>query len=91
MTGGQTGDALVDFTGGVNEVIDIREGGYAADEEKMKELFDVSPCAHTMCQLGCGGRLLPTLHCQLLLHVGKTKTALTCEKFDSGDWERDYI
>ena len=39
--GGQTGDALVDFTGGVNEVVEIREGGYSSDDVKMKELFEV--------------------------------------------------
>lgn len=39
LTGGQTGDALVDFTGGVNEAIDIREGGYQSDEQKQQELF----------------------------------------------------
>ena len=39
LTGGQTGDALVDFTGGVNEAIDIREGGYQSDEAKQQELF----------------------------------------------------
>ena len=39
LSGGQTGDALVDFTGGVNETIDIREGGYQGDEAKQQELF----------------------------------------------------
>ncbi len=39
LSGGQTGDALVDFTGGVNEAIDIREGGYQSDEAKQQELF----------------------------------------------------
>ena len=39
LTGGQTGDALVDFTGGVNETVDIREGGYQSDEAKQQELF----------------------------------------------------
>ena len=39
LSGGQTGDALVDFTGGVNEAIDIREGGYQGDDLKQQELF----------------------------------------------------
>ena len=39
LTGGQTGDALVDFTGGVNEAIDIREGAYHGDDLKQQELF----------------------------------------------------
>ena len=41
LAGGQTGDALVDFTGGVNEAIDVREGGYDRDEDKKVELFEV--------------------------------------------------
>ena len=41
LSGGQTGDALVDFTGGVNEAIDVREGGYERDEDKKTELFEV--------------------------------------------------
>ena len=41
LTGGQTGDALVDFTGGVNEAISMKEGGYEADEDKRRELFEV--------------------------------------------------
>ena len=41
LAGGQTGDALVDFTGGVNEAINIREGGYENDDDKKTELFEV--------------------------------------------------
>ena len=41
LTGGQTGDAMVDFTGGVDEVIDLAGGGYRGDEEKKKALFKV--------------------------------------------------
>ena len=41
LAGGQTGDALVDFTGGVNEAINIGEGGYENDEDKKTELFEV--------------------------------------------------
>ena len=40
LSGGQTGDALVDFTGGVNESINLREGSYSTDEEKTG-LFEV--------------------------------------------------
>lgn len=31
----------MDFTGGVNEAIDVREGGYERDEDKKTELFEV--------------------------------------------------
>lgn len=41
LTGGQTGDAMVDFTGGVDEVINLVGGGYRGDEEKKKTLFKV--------------------------------------------------
>ena len=33
MDGGNLGDALVDFTGGISEILDLKEGGYANDEE----------------------------------------------------------
>ena len=45
LTGGQTGDALVDFTGGVNEAVKMVEGGYREDEDKKQELFHVRPQA----------------------------------------------
>ena len=41
LSGGQTGDALVDFTGGVNESINLREGGYSTDSDKKIGLFEV--------------------------------------------------
>ena len=47
LSGGLTGDALVDFTGGVNEAIDIREGGYQTDEVKQVDLFEKLHHAHT--------------------------------------------
>ena len=31
----------MDFTGGVNEAISMKEGGYEADEDKRRELFEV--------------------------------------------------
>lgn len=47
LTGGQTGDALVDFTGGVNEAIDIREGAYQGDDLKQQELFGKMAHGHS--------------------------------------------
>ena len=42
LAGGQTGDALVDFTGGVNEVLELKSLlPTEEDEEKRKELFEV--------------------------------------------------
>uniref|UniRef100_F6V5B8 Calpain-5 n=1 Tax=Equus caballus TaxID=9796 RepID=F6V5B8_HORSE len=40
LDGGNTADALVDFTGGVSEPIDLTEGGFAHDEAKRNELFE---------------------------------------------------
>ena len=42
LEGGQTGDALTAFTGGVNEYFDLKAGGYHSDEQKLIELFEVS-------------------------------------------------
>ena len=42
LIGGQTGDAMVDFTGGVDELIDLIGGGYWDSDEKKRALFKVS-------------------------------------------------
>ena len=55
LAGGQTGDALVDFTGGVNEAIDVREGGYERDEDKKTELFEVRGGEGERCMRGGEG------------------------------------
>lgn len=40
LDGGNTADALVDFTGGVSEPIDLAEGDFASDEAKRNALFE---------------------------------------------------
>lgn len=40
LDGGNTADALVDFTGGVSEPMDLMEDGFKEDEEKRNELFE---------------------------------------------------
>ncbi|XP_017505573.3 calpain-5 isoform X1 [Manis javanica] len=40
LDGGNTADALVDFTGGVSEPIDLIEGDFANDEAKRNQLFE---------------------------------------------------
>ena len=39
LEAGNTGDALVDFTGGVCESINLKDGGYGQDTEKRQALF----------------------------------------------------
>lgn len=40
LDGGNTADALVDFTGGVSEPMDLVEGDFKEDGEKRSELFE---------------------------------------------------
>ncbi|KAF7218223.1 calpain 5 [Nothobranchius furzeri] len=40
LDGGNTADALVNFTGGVSEPMDLAENGFKDDEEKRNELFE---------------------------------------------------
>ncbi|CAB1348887.1 unnamed protein product [Coregonus sp. 'balchen'] len=40
LDGGNTADALVDFTGGISEPLDLVEEGLSTDEEKRSVLFD---------------------------------------------------
>ncbi|XP_043914835.1 calpain-5-like [Protopterus annectens] len=40
LDGGNTADALVDFTGGVCEPVELEEGNYATDEEKRNAFFE---------------------------------------------------
>ena len=39
LEAGNTGDALVDFTGGVCESINLKDGGYSQDTDKRQALF----------------------------------------------------
>ncbi|KAM4699406.1 calpain-5 [Discoglossus pictus] len=40
LDGGNTADALVDFTGGVSEPVEVTEGDFANDAEKRNDLFE---------------------------------------------------
>lgn len=40
LDGGNTADALVDFTGGVSEPMDLMEGKFSTEEEARTQLFD---------------------------------------------------
>lgn len=40
LDGGNTGDALVDFTGGVSEPMDLLEGKFNQEEEARHQLFE---------------------------------------------------
>ena len=39
LEAGNTADALVDFTGGVCESVNLKDGGYSQDVEKRQTLF----------------------------------------------------
>ncbi|KAG9470601.1 hypothetical protein GDO78_017219 [Eleutherodactylus coqui] len=47
LDGGNTADALVDFTGGVSEPIELSEGDYINDDNKRNELFERVLKVHT--------------------------------------------
>ncbi|KAM5180848.1 calpain-5 [Mantella aurantiaca] len=47
LDGGNTADALVDFTGGVSEPIELSEGDYATDANKRNDLFERVLKVHT--------------------------------------------
>lgn len=40
LEGGNTGDAVVDFSGAVNEVINLEEGAFYEDQKKEDQLFE---------------------------------------------------
>lgn len=40
LEGGNTGDAVVDFSGAVVEAISLEEGGYYKDQHKQDQLFE---------------------------------------------------
>ena len=46
LTAGETGEALVDFTGGVNEMITLSWSSYESDDTKQQELFHKMEHAH---------------------------------------------
>ena len=39
LDGGNLSDALLDFSGGISETIDLKVGNYTSDEEKRTELY----------------------------------------------------
>ena len=39
LDGGNLSDALLDFSGGISEVISLKDGNYTTDEEKRTELY----------------------------------------------------
>ncbi|MEQ2199448.1 Calpain-5, partial [Xenoophorus captivus] len=47
LDGGNTADALVDFTGGISEPVDLIENGYKNEEEKLHDLFERALKVHS--------------------------------------------
>ncbi|KAL8176941.1 UNVERIFIED_CONTAM: hypothetical protein K2H54_040311 [Gekko kuhli] len=59
LEGGNTAEALVDFTGGISEVLALDEGGLGTDPEKQKQLFERLKKAHSRAALiSCSIRTL---------------------------------
>lgn len=68
LDGGNTADALVDFTGGVSEPVDLLEGMYAQDEAARNQLFERVLKVHNRDGLiSCSIRVRMT-HAHLPLH-----------------------
>lgn len=65
LDGGNTADALVDFTGGVSEPMDLMEDGFKEDEEKRNELFERVLKVHNR-----GG----LISCSIRVRRGQTET-----------------
>lgn len=40
LEGGNTGDAVVDFSGAVSELVNLEEGAFYKDQEKEDQLFE---------------------------------------------------
>lgn len=65
LDGGNTADALVDFTGGVSEPLDLMENGLKEDEEKRNELFERVLKVHNR-----GG----LISCSIRVRIGEAQT-----------------
>ncbi|XP_062992554.1 calpain-5-like [Elgaria multicarinata webbii] len=60
LEGGNTAEALVDFTGGISELLTLDEGGLSGDPEKQKELFQQLRKARSRAALiSCSIRAFP--------------------------------
>jgi hypothetical protein len=72
LEGGNTADALADFTGGLAEPIDIVDGGYSADNDKrmqlFKELSDSMRNDHALISASIRVRIKLILYCLNIIH-----------------------
>ncbi|XP_044282730.1 calpain-5-like [Varanus komodoensis] len=60
LEGGNTAEALVDFTGGISEPLALGEGGLRGDAEKQRQLFQQLRAAHSHSALiSCSIQTLP--------------------------------
>ncbi|XP_061446375.1 calpain-5-like isoform X2 [Rhineura floridana] len=60
LEGGNTAEALLDFTGGISEPLTLDEGGFGTDPELQKQLFKQLKEAHSRSALiSCSIRSLP--------------------------------
>lgn len=84
LDGGNTADALVDFTGGVSEPVDLLEGQMASDEVARNQLFERVLKVHNRDGLiSCSIRVNWQLLCRTSKGVDKIQiyfyTVLVCD------------
>uniref|UniRef100_A0A673C728 Calpain catalytic domain-containing protein n=1 Tax=Sphaeramia orbicularis TaxID=375764 RepID=A0A673C728_9TELE len=74
LDGGNTADALVDFTGGVSEPMDLTEDSFKEDEDKRNQLFDRVLKVHNRGGLiSCSIRALSAADMEARLDCGLVK------------------
>uniref|UniRef100_A0A8C4X095 Calpain 5 n=1 Tax=Eptatretus burgeri TaxID=7764 RepID=A0A8C4X095_EPTBU len=74
LDGGNTADALVDFTGGVSQSIDLLEGGFSEDEKAAAELFAEMEKAHSRgALLSCSIRATTAAEMEARMDTGLVK------------------
>ena len=78
LEAGNTGDALVDFTGGVCESINLKDGGYSQDTEKRQTLFKSMERATREKSLISASIRVCSLHAYCCIDVKKYTSHLTC-------------
>lgn len=64
LEGGNTGDAVVDFSGAVSEVVSLEEGAFYKDQKKLHQLFE-----DLLKVYDCGGIISCSIKVRHALHL----------------------